>query len=68
VDLGARRAPLRASVLAPAVGSLDYLLRPYLIKGGADLPLLLILVGVIGGLISLEIIGLFVGLTVLAVT
>ncbi|HSC93773.1 MAG TPA: AI-2E family transporter YdiK [Burkholderiales bacterium] len=50
------------------VGSMDNFLRPFLIKRGADLPLLLIFVGVIGGLISMGIIGLFVGPTVLAVT
>src|SRR4030095_2135795 len=43
------------------VGALDNVLRPILIKRGADLPLLLIFAGVIGGLISLGIIGLFVG-------
>jgi predicted PurR-regulated permease PerM len=47
---------------------MDNFLRPILIKRGADLPLLLIFVGVIGGLISMGIIGLFVGPTVLAVT
>jgi predicted PurR-regulated permease PerM len=50
------------------VGSMDNVLRPILIKRGADLPLLLIFVGVIGGLISMGIIGLFVGPVVLAVT
>ncbi|HEX9684777.1 MAG TPA: AI-2E family transporter YdiK [Burkholderiales bacterium] len=50
------------------VSSMDNFLRPILIKRGADLPLLLIFVGVIGGLISMGIIGLFVGPTVLAVT
>ena len=50
------------------VGALDNVLRPILIKRGADLPLLLIFAGVIGGLISLGIIGLFVGPVVLAVT
>ena len=50
------------------VGSMDNFLRPILIKRGADLPLLLIFVGVIGGLISFGIIGLFVGPTILAVT
>jgi len=44
-------------------------LRPLLIKqGGADLPILLIFVGVIGGLISFGLIGIFVGPLVLAVT
>ncbi len=50
------------------VGSMDNVLRPILIRRGADLPLLLILVGVIGGLISMGVIGLFVGPTILAVT
>ncbi|HVP69188.1 MAG TPA: AI-2E family transporter YdiK [Anaeromyxobacteraceae bacterium] len=48
--------------------ALDNFLRPFLIKRGADLPLLLILSGVIGGLISFGIVGLFVGPVVLAVT
>jgi predicted PurR-regulated permease PerM len=50
------------------VGALDNVLRPVLIKRGADLPLLLIFAGVIGGLISFGIIGLFVGPVILAVT
>lgn len=50
------------------VGLMDNFLRPFLIKRGADLPLLLIFVGVIGGLVSLGVIGLFVGPVILAVT
>jgi predicted PurR-regulated permease PerM len=49
------------------VGSLDNILRPYLIKKGADLPLLLIFAGVIGGMITLGLVGIFVGPVVLAV-
>ena len=49
------------------VGSLDNFLRPYLIKKGADLPLLLIFAGVIGGLISFGLVGIFVGPVILAV-
>ena len=49
-----------------AIGS-DNILRPMLIRRGVDLPLLLILVGVIGGLIAFGLIGLFLGPTVLAV-
>jgi len=49
------------------VGTLDNFLRPYLIKKGADLPLLLIFAGVIGGLLTMGMIGLFVGPVVLAV-
>jgi predicted PurR-regulated permease PerM len=51
-----------------AVGMLDNVLRPMLIRKGADLPLLLIFAGVIGGLLAFGIIGLFVGPVVLAVT
>jgi predicted PurR-regulated permease PerM len=51
----------------PVVG-LDNILRPILIKRGADLPLLLIFAGVIGGLIAFGLIGIFVGPVLLAVT
>jgi predicted PurR-regulated permease PerM len=46
---------------------LDNFLRPVLIKLGADLPLLLILAGVIGGLFAFGLVGIFVGPVVLAV-
>jgi predicted PurR-regulated permease PerM len=46
---------------------LDNFLRPMLIKRGADLPLLLIFTGVIGGLLAFGVIGLFIGPVVLAV-
>jgi predicted PurR-regulated permease PerM len=49
------------------VGTMDNFLRPILIRRGADLPLVLILAGVIGGLIALGVIGLFVGPMLLAV-
>ena len=49
------------------VGTLDNFLRPILIKRGADLPILLILVGVIGGLIGFGLVGIFVGPVVLSV-
>ncbi|MEO8603499.1 MAG: AI-2E family transporter YdiK [bacterium] len=48
-------------------GGLDNVLRPILIRRGADLPLLLIFAGVVGGLIAFGIIGLFIGPVVLAV-
>jgi len=50
------------------VAPMDNFLRPYLIKKGADLPFLLIFVGVVGGLIAFGLIGIFVGPVVLAVT
>ena len=49
------------------MGSLDNILRPVLIKKGADLPLLLIFAGVIGGLFAFGLLGLFVGPVLLAV-
>jgi len=50
------------------VTTLDNFLRPFLIKQGADLPLLLIFAGVIGGMLGFGLIGLFIGPVVLAVT
>jgi predicted PurR-regulated permease PerM len=49
------------------VGSLDNIMRPLLIRQGADLSLLLIFAGVIGGLIAFGLVGIFVGPVVLAV-
>jgi predicted PurR-regulated permease PerM len=49
------------------VGTMDNFVRPILIKKGADLPLLLIFAGVIGGLVSFGAIGIFVGPVMLAV-
>jgi len=49
------------------VGTIDNFIRPVLIKQGADLPLLLIFAGVIGGLVSMGLLGIFVGPVVLAV-
>jgi predicted PurR-regulated permease PerM len=54
-------------VFAIPVIALDSFLRPALIKLGADLPILLILPGVIGGLIAFGVIGLFIGPVLLAV-
>jgi len=51
-----------------AVGMIDNILKPVLIKRGADLPILLIFAGVLGGMLTFGVIGLFVGPVVLAVT
>jgi len=56
------------AVWAVFVGALDNFLRPVLIRKGVDLPMLLIITGVIGGLIGFGIIGLFIGPVILAVT
>ncbi|MBK8595428.1 MAG: AI-2E family transporter YdiK [Holophagales bacterium] len=49
------------------VGTMDNFLRPYLIRKGADLPLILVFAGVLGGLMTFGLIGIFVGPVVLAV-
>jgi predicted PurR-regulated permease PerM len=46
--------------------ALDNVLRPILIRRGVELPMLLIVSGVIGGLIAFGVIGLFIGPVVLA--
>jgi predicted PurR-regulated permease PerM len=56
-----------ALVWSIVVMAMDNVLRPVLIKRGADLPLLLIFAGVVGGLLSFGLVGLFVGPVVLAV-
>jgi predicted PurR-regulated permease PerM len=55
-------------IISVVVVASDNVIRPYLIKKGADLPLLLIFAGVIGGLVAFGIIGLFIGPVILAVT
>ena len=49
------------------VANLDNVLRPMLIRMGADLSLLLIFSGVIGGLVAFGLVGIFIGPVVLAV-
>jgi len=53
-------------VLAIPIGALDNVLRPILIRRGVQLPMLLIIAGVIGGLIAFGVMGLFVGPVILA--
>ncbi len=55
-------------VWSAILSSLDGILRPILIRRGANLPMILILLGVIGGLLSFGMIGLFIGPVVLAVS
>ena len=65
--VGATTAAIGLFVWTVIVGLLDNVLRPILIRRGADLPLLLIMAGVIGGLLGFGLVGLFVGPVVLAV-
>ena len=55
-------------VISLVASAMDNIIRPFLIRKGADLPLLLIFSGVIGGLVAFGIIGLFIGPVILAVT
>ena len=50
------------------VGTFDNFLRPWLIQKGANLPLLLIFAGVVGGIIAFGLVGIFIGPVLLAVT
>jgi predicted PurR-regulated permease PerM len=50
------------------IGTMDNVMRPFLISRGVRLPLLLILCGVVGGLLAFGPVGLFIGPVILAVT
>ena len=50
------------------VGTIDNVVRPIFIQHAAHLPLLLVFAGVIGGMLSFGIVGMFIGPTILAVT
>lgn len=54
-------------VFAIIACTIDNLIRPFLIKKGVELPLIVILGGVLGGLVAFGIIGIFIGPVVLAV-
>lgn len=49
------------------ISSVDNFLKPYLISRGGNLPLVIVLMGVFGGLFSFGFMGLFLGPTLLAV-
>lgn len=55
-------------VFTVAAMTLDNIIRPLFIKKGANLPLIMVFAGVIGGLLAFGIVGLFIGPVVLAVT
>lgn len=55
------------AVWVVAVSLIDNVMRPYLISQGTPLPVLLIILGVVGGLLAFGPIGLFFGAVVIAV-
>lgn len=52
---------------ALVISSVDNFLKPYFISLGSDMPLLLTLLGVLGGMMAFGFIGVFIGPTILAV-
>ncbi|MEO5732467.1 MAG: AI-2E family transporter YdiK [Rubrivivax sp.] len=56
------------AIWATIASTIDNVLRPLLIRMGADLSLLLIFAGVIGGILAFGLVGIFVGPVVLAVS
>jgi predicted PurR-regulated permease PerM len=55
-------------VITAVAGTIDNVIRPLLIRRGANLPLVLVFAGVIGGLLAFGMIGVFIGPVILAVT
>ncbi|PWB35696.1 AI-2E family transporter [Pseudomonas sp. SDI] len=49
------------------ISGVDNVLKPYLISRGGNLPLVIVLLGVFGGLLAFGFIGLFIGPTLLAI-
>lgn len=52
---------------ALAVSGVDNVIRPYFIGGATQIPFLLVLFGVVGGMAAFGLLGLFIGPTILAV-
>lgn len=50
-----------------AISGVDNIIKPYLIAQGSAMPFILVLLGVLGGLLSFGVIGVFLGPTLLAV-
>ena len=50
-----------------AISGIDNFVKPYLIAQGSSMPFILVLLGVLGGLLSFGVIGVFLGPTLLAV-
>ena len=65
---GATGAGTLLLIWAVAIFPLDNILRPILMTKGANLPMLLMFTGVMGGLLAFGLIGIFVGPVVLAIS
>ncbi|MGU7768606.1 AI-2E family transporter YdiK [Burkholderia sp. MR1-5-21] len=65
---GSRLTAILLLVWSIGVAMLDNILRPLLIRRAVSLPMVLILSGVLGGLLSMGVVGLFIGPVILAVT
>jgi predicted PurR-regulated permease PerM len=52
-------------VWAIVVGNIDSYIRPVVISKGADLPFIIVFLGILGGIATGGILGLFIGATVL---
>jgi predicted PurR-regulated permease PerM len=52
---------------AVLVGNIDNVIRPLFVSRGSDMPLLVILIGILGGAIAFGLIGVFLGPTILAI-
>ncbi|WP_309491418.1 AI-2E family transporter YdiK [Trinickia mobilis] len=65
---GSRLTAILLLIWSIGVTMLDSILRPLLIRRAVELPMVLILFGVLGGLLSLGVVGLFIGPVILAVT
>jgi predicted PurR-regulated permease PerM len=64
-------ATVMGSVLAVftvVTAIVDNVMKPMLIRRGVDLPLMLIVAGVLGGMVGFGVLGLFIGPVILAVT
>jgi predicted PurR-regulated permease PerM len=68
--LAAQDAAVAAAAIAIwgiFVGQIDNFLRPYFISRGSELPVLLILLGILGGALAFGFVGIFLGPTLLAI-
>jgi predicted PurR-regulated permease PerM len=65
---GSRLSAILLLIWTIPVAMVDNVLRPILIRRAVKLPIVLILAGVLGGILSIGVVGLFIGPVILAVT